>query len=321
MRSKWIIFIIVILWLYSCSDDPYPVYDEGEIIWQVTEQPVLFVESFTEPLMAPDTKQIVFRSAYAEFPNKGRLVVHNLDTGLETVIAQFGYNADISPDGEWVAFNSSYGVISKIKLNGDSLSAMPLVSISENFAPAWGPDNQLSYFHGSYDKNEQGGIFVYDNDSSNKFITANGPYSDFFPDGKRIISSKKIDQSIWTKFLINDIIANEELSRLDASVNEDNRNPKVSPDGNQILYWNGVGIYIMQSDGTKVRLVLPGRHFYEGKQGDNLGFLAFSPSWHPDGKHIIYQHFAITEYIKCPDFCLYSELIYGIVSIWQLRVN
>lgn len=324
--KKWgSIYVFIIIWLYGCSGDPYPVYDEGEAICQVTEQPVLFGGSATmDPLITPDAKQIVITSAYAEFPNRARLVARELSTGKETVLAQFGYNADISPDGEWIAFNSSYGVISKIKLNGENFTTLPTeMTSSGNFSPAWHPNNiDLVYNHHSDLSNELSGSYVLRSDNSNIFIPGSGAYPEFFPDGNRVISVKGFDnKSIWKKFLIHNVETGKEIDKLDASVNENNQHPQVSPDGNQILYWNGVGFYVLQSDGSNVRLILPGRHFYENKKGDYLGFLVFSPSWHPDGKHIIYEQMAITEYTKCPDFCIYEEIIKGIVSIRKLRVN
>ena len=326
-KRNTIFFAVVLLaGLFTCSDDPYPVYNEGEVLWQGTELPVWFTYSEMEPAITPDGKYLIFRSVYSDFPNHTRLMKKDLTTEEETMITAFGYGIDLSPDGRWVAFNSSYGVISKIKLNGDSLLRLSVLPTGSDFSPTWSPDGKsIVYVHHGGGASDPSGLWhILTNRTSNEYLFQSGGTPDFFPDGNRIISGKSIDNmSIWRKFLIHDIETKMEIARLNATKDEDNRYPKVSPDGNHIVYWNTKGVYVMDADGSDVFKVVPHKHFYEQKQGDYLGFMSMSPSWHPDGKHIVYQHFAITEHIICPDnmYCTYSEAFKGIASIRLLRIK
>lgn len=316
---------IIAIWLFTimvgCSKDPYPVYNEGEVLWQLEGEWSYDSGAEMEPLMSPDGQSFIYVNVYSKQSDFFSLMKYNLITNMSSTLHPFGYALDISPDGQWVAFNSNYGVISKIKLNGDSLQ---ILTANEDFSPTWHPNNKsIVYYHSSGNVNDPGGMFLLRDDNSKSLVAVSAGHPDFFPDGNKIISTKGFDQTVWKKFLIHDINTKTEIARLDGSVNENNSNPKVSPDGKEILFVDYKSIYNMQADGRGLKRILPYKHFYENKQGDYLGFLASSPSWHPDGKHIIYQHFAITEHWTCPTGfnCTDLETFKGIVSIRKLKVR
>jgi len=325
MRTQYhliaIAFTLMLLsGLSSCNDEPYPQYNEGELLWQVTELPVWYSIPEMGPILLPDETHLIYSNI-----NSPKINLVNIKSGQVSLISSFGYAADLSPDAQWIAFNSSYGIISKIKVNGDSLTKLSALSSGGDFSPTWSPDGKsIVYVHHGNSNAEPGGLWqISNNFNDHKYIASSGGVPDFFPDGKRIISSKVIGQSIWRKFFIHDIESGQEINVLDATVNESNLYPKVSPDGQSIVYWNPTGIYVMKEDGSGVHKILPYKHFYETKKGELLGFIAEHPSWHPDGKHIVYQHFAFTEYYKCPEnmACTFSESFKGIVSIRKLKVK
>lgn len=322
-KRNTIFFTVVLLTgLITCSDDPYPVYNEGEVLWQVTEVPVLYTFSEMEPALTPDGKCMVFKSVYSDFPNHSRLMKIDLATEEETMITAFGYGTDLSPDGQWLAFNSLYGGISKVKLNGDSLI---LLTSDDDFSPSWSPNgSSIIYNHSTndMDSNDPAGLWQMSENGSNKhFKVKYANFPDFYPDGNTVIGAFTYSDGI--KFPVYNILTGHNLHIVKTDGAKEYSKPRVSPDGQKILFSNLNGITIMNSDGTSRDKIVPYKHFYEYKQGDYLGFIAESPSWHPDGKHIVYQHFAITEHTKCPDnmYCTYSENFKGIASIRLLRIE
>jgi Tol biopolymer transport system component len=139
-------------------------------------------------------------------------------------------------------------------------------------------------------------------------------YFDFFPDGRKVVITDNNKVLVYnletTKLLEIAVLSNSPRSSLE-----------VSPDGNLILYSTHEGIFIMNSDGTNAQMILPriATHIRIG----SVGFEAINPTWHPDGKHIVYQNIAITGTIPCCAgcYCLSPGYGYkGIVSIRKIRV-
>lgn len=327
MKHTFLI-ILVLAFLTTCSDEPYPVYDEGEVLWQANQELTSFTNVDMEPQITPDGNELVYIDAYAKDPYRFQLMKRNLITDEASFIYDYAYAIDLSPDGEWVAFNAAYGIIRKISVNGEGFAPFANINVgTANFSPTWHPDGKsIAYVRGgSSDATQPSGLCFLKNEEINEFIASVGGYPDIFPDGDRIIATRGYDQSIWKKFPILNIASKEEVARLDATVNANNQHPKVSPDGEKILYWNWEkGIYIMDVDGKNVQRIIPRLHFYEKKIGEYIGFISTSPSWHPDGKHIVYQHFAITEYIECPEgmSCTGNyPITLGYASVRKLKVR
>ncbi|MBL7870076.1 MAG: PD40 domain-containing protein [Cyclobacteriaceae bacterium] len=312
MNNK--IGILLLLSVLGCNNDPYPSYQEGEVLVRLSSEINYSSGIEMEPLITPDGQELVYTDAYAEYPNRYRLMRLNLFTNKESIIHPYGHHIDISSDGQWLAFVSN-SEISKIKLTGDSLKAL-----TRGCSPTWHPNNQtIAFALSCTGAGQTSGIYTLDSHGSSKFVTSNGWNPDFFPDEKKMVF---VTRSAGIKFSIFDIATSTEVTQLEATPNQDIKNPKISPDGKQIVYWNYDGIYITKVDGTGVRKLLPHQHFYEGKEGNYIGFKASSPSWHPDGKHIIYQHFAITERFICPsDYCATVKTFSGILNIRKLKVR
>lgn len=322
---KTVFAILLLAIMIGCFNDPYPVYNEGEVLWQVSDKTYTLSNAEMGPLITPDGQELVYINVYAEQPDQFKLMKRNLFTNQQFVIHSFGYAADISSDGQWLAFNSSYGAISKIKLNGDSLELIT-ASGSGDFHPNWSLDGKsIIYEHhsGTSTNLEPSGIWKVAVAEKLKYflVSAGGSPNLYFRDA-RVITIKYFGNSSGSKFLIHDLESGEQISLLDPSPGENNRHPQANLIDQTILFSNDESISLYDSNNV-TKEIIPVKHFYESKKGDYLGFLASSPSWHPDGKHIVYQHFAITEYTTCPANmnCTYDEIFKGIVSIRKLKVR
>lgn len=315
--------IIVLAGLFTCTDESYPVYNEGVVLFELNSEPFFFNSEFTEPLVTPDGNSILYIDRYSTNGPKGGLKIRSLISDKERTLTNLGYAADISSDGQWIAYNSSYGVISKIKFNGDSLAVITS-SGSGDFNPNFSSeDMSIIYEHHSGGGPDLSGIWrIFMQGNAKEYLVDAGGNPYLFSNNNSVITTKYFANTSGSKFLIHDLETKELISILDPSPGKNNTNPQIDPHGETILYSNDDGIFIRFSNGSR-NSILPYKHIYEHRQGDYLGFIAVSPSWHPDGKHIVYQHFAITEHTKCPDnmYCTYSENFKGIASIRLLRIE
>jgi len=184
-----------------------------------------------------------------------QLIPSNVGEGIEV--------STVSPDGQWVAFSNGREIW-KMRADGSELNQLT-ENPAYDRAPAWSPDGTRIAF-----KSDRSGprdfafdIFVMDTDGSNVVQITTHPETDEQP-------SWSPDGSALTFFSARD--GNHEIYvvRLDGSppVNISNYldsdvNPKWSPDGRTIAFrslFRGqppvfVGIYLMDPDGSNVRLV------------------------------------------------------------------
>ena len=130
--------------------------------------------------------------------------------------------------------------------------------------------------------------------------------------------------SIWNRFPIYNIQLNQVDYILDGTLNEDNGNPHYSPDGKRVVYINDKGIWIMNSDGSAVKRILPNDlsadRFPDYKGGIKL--MVGSASWYPDGQSLIYTNFKVTRYtvIKQPTTGP-NVNVEGFMSFYKVNVD
>jgi len=200
-----------------------------------------------------------------------------------------------------------------VKLNGDSLQ---LLTANNDFTPDWNPDGTLLIFSnaecGTSGYPKLCGLSIIEKSGDNKRLIGGGGVDNLWVSNDRIFAGGDGYFDLSGKKIGSFTVPVENMYRV-----------SFSPDYNKILYWNRDGIWFIDPNGNNKSRIIPYKHIYETKKGDYLGFLASSPSWHPDGKHIVYQHFAITEYTTCPANmnCTYDEIFKGIVSIRKLKVR
>jgi Tol biopolymer transport system component len=271
----------------------------------------------SRPAISPDGQWVAF-GFIDTIPQAQGLYIMNFTTHEKTLLVNdiTAHAPDWSPDGGWIVFNINSWIY-KIKTNGDSL--IQLTTAGSNFFPEWSPDgNKIAY--DNTDCSSGGcGIFVMDSDGSEKHRIFSGREPDWQKKSNKIISWQGFDQSIWKKFIVYDVLAQDTIV-LDGFRGGNNQNPQYSPDGDRILFQNEAGIWVMNSDGANPRRILPNDYFNSEPLGNGETRLAtFSASWHPNGDRIIYEHFLITDYQNPNDS--WGPFYEGYFSFYLLDVD
>jgi len=193
--------------------------------------------------------------------------------------------------------------------------------------PAWSPDGKHIAFTSDRDGNTE--IYIMNADGTDQTrvtnSTENEHHPQWSPDGKRIIFSRTLEDKTSDLFVIN--VDGSGISQLTSTAKVNEAYPDWSPDGTKILFsaFGGAqsGIFIMDSDGSNVHLIMEGPlHFpkwspdgkyiaFDGEPGGNKfdiyimredgsdlqkvaehpasGGYNKSPSWSPDGKQLVYS--------------------------------
>ena len=335
MKIFFTLFLVPFLMLFtSCHEDidlaDRQQYLEGKQIEGIEFFFPLGFYSASDmtPKISPDGKSIAYNVPFANDDAQPGLYVMDFTTQEKQLLHHSGYNADWSPDSKWIAFNT-YPQIYKIKTTRDSLTQLTFEG--SNFFPDWSPDGKLI----AYDNTACGsqvdpipenscGILIMNSDGSDKrFILESVREPDWYPTGEKIISYRGVSStSIETTFPVYNFNT-KQTSTLTATKDKSNQNPQVSPDGSRIVYWNTQGIWIMDAEGkSPPKRILP-NHLYNPDYTGDLRLWVNAPSWHPDGEHIIYEHFKITRYDKpepgeiTPD----GTLVEGYITFYKVNVD
>jgi Tol biopolymer transport system component len=304
--------MFLLLLLNGCIKDELfkEVYLEGEPIPGIEIFfPLGFYEA--EPLMpkiSPDGKKLLF-CASRGLPEWTGLWVMELETQKTTLLDRDGRYGDWSPDSEWIAFNIGTQIY-KINTNGTGLTQLTysievaiggLTYSSNSFSPDWSKDNRLAYYL-SIDQrtNEDGTRIITDTgEEIIKNIKIGEP--DWHPNGEKIIGVKGISStSLETYFPIFNVKLGKMENIVHGDNNLSNKFPKYSGSGTEISFSNSSGIYVMNSDGTNIKKIIPS-HLYGPQSKKEPKIYSAHPSWHPDGKHIVYEHFQITRSQRLSD--------------------
>lgn len=145
--------------------------------------------------------------------------------------------------------------------------------------PAWSPDGKSIAFTSDRDGNTE--IYIMNADGTDQTRVTNSPenehHPEWSPDGKRIIFSRTLEDKTSDLFVIN--VDGSGTTRLTSTAKANEAYPDWSPDGTEILFsafgGDQSGIFIMDSDGYNVHLIMEGPlHF---------------PKWSPDGKYIAFD--------------------------------
>lgn len=145
--------------------------------------------------------------------------------------------------------------------------------------PAWSPDGKYIAFTSERDGNTE--IYVMSAEGSDQTRVTNSPENEhhpqWSPDGKRIIFSRTLEDKTSDLFVIN--VDGSGITRLTSTPKPNEAYPDWSPDGTEIVFsafgGDQSGIFVMNSDGSNVHLIMAGPLHY--------------PKWSPDGKNIAFD--------------------------------
>lgn len=321
-RSFILIFCIL---LVRCKYDkitPPEIYLEGQQIHGVEMQVPwgLYDGLPLTPKISPDSSKLLYREPYGS-PEPG-LWVMDLNTQVKTLLYINGRSGDWSPDNQWIAFNINNDIY-KVKVDGSQLTQLTQpfevtigtwTYVGNSYFPDWSPDgNEIAYYLSiDYRSGEAGCRSISpDGNFVRKIFKASEP--DWSPDGTNIMGITGVSStSIETQLLIYNLLSGDSTALRIAD--DSNKNPKYSPDGSKIVFCNYKGIYVIDSDGHNLKRIIP-NHLYNNDYHGPIKLWAQNASWHPDGKHIIYEHLVIDEAVQTND----GLYIKGTMSFYKVN--
>jgi hypothetical protein len=330
MKSFWVVIIPLLIFI-GCKKitDPVEITPDDEYVYLEGQQipgteiffPLGFYSLGSSPKVSPDGHFIVYEDQRFQLDPSipPGLYILDLSTLEKRLLVEgFAYNADWSPNGEWIVFNT-YPKIHKIKVNGDSLTQ--LTHQGNNFFPDWSPDGQwIVYDRSLADASGPGGIWVMKADGTEKRWIGEGrdPSWDFSSHKIVGMINEAINgtSSYWK--LVFYQISPDSLIGISEFKNKTIRVPEYSPDGSRITFWTPEGIWITDSEDGISKRILPNHLSNPSYQG-KISLFVGNPSWYPDGEHLIYEHFKITRYENPqPGFGPFWE---GYYSFFKVNVD
>lgn len=327
-----VVVVTMVVLMMGCREqpiEPEPTADfqylEGEKIPN-TEYffPMAFYDHlYALPAVSPDGRQVAYRRFYNTPDDSIGLYVVDLETGEKRLLVRerTASAPDWSPNGEWIAFNI-YPQIYKIKINGDSLTK--LTNGAGSFDPKWSPDGRHIAFGGN------GPYNFMKSDGTDLRTVGDSLFrgaADWHPDGIGLLGGiPRYSNSEPVRLALFNLQTNRTETVIPTTRRSaDFRHALFSPDGLRISFSDENGIWVMNSDGSNLKRILP--FFipsgYGEKTGDNLGLTATPAAWHPDGKHLIYEHFRITRFWRArPDEVVgIGLLLEGYFSLYKVNVD
>jgi hypothetical protein len=204
---------------------------------------------------------------------------------------------NLSPDGSAIVFVRN-GALETMGIDGSGLRTVELPAplhlprLGDGYpdwsAPVWAPNGSRIAFEAVRDGNQD--IYVMDADGSNVRRLTESPFPDewaaWSPDGSTIVydnvGKEQVDPSGFsaTQEIFTVSVGGGSPTRLTSNRDDDSQ-PSYSPDGTQIVFHRGDGLWIMAADGGHAREVrLP---------GDCC--TGFTPRWSPDGTTIVFTRY------------------------------
>ncbi len=223
-------------------------------------------EYATEPAWSPDGNQLVYtRALYDCYYGSSDYEVYRVRVDGSAVANLTNHYASDSrpawsPDGGRIAFNSDRDANFDIwVMNADGTNPVRLTTDPAlDLNPAWSPDGARIAFVSTRDGNHE--VYVMNGDGSGVTRLTTDPAQDrdpaWSPEGTRLALSSDRDGTtdIWLMNADGSGAQNLTGSLL-TPANE--AFPTWSPDGSRIAFVAGQDLYVVNSDGTGLRLVAP----------------------------------------------------------------
>jgi Tol biopolymer transport system component len=250
----------------------------------------------------PATAEVAGPNGRILYGNNTGVFVANPDGSRNRLLEPNTCCASWSPDGSLIALAASTNdgriTTAIVRPDGSGYTALPLPDSTLNLGPAsgdsWSPDGKRLALQGwdNMDPNSRGGVYTVSatNGSGLERVTSN-PYGssdcpgDYSPDGTRIVFFRQ-DPNRHNRIALFVVGVNGGPVKQISGWQRDQGTASWSPDGQWILTDDAQGgLYVVHPDGTgrhQIPLAISGRAF------------AFTPSWSPDGKKIIFGLFTAT---------------------------
>lgn len=283
-----------LLFFINCKKIFDPIYFESQ---QISGTEVYFPLGYysggspaANPKISPNGHFIIYREFNPDPTYPWGLYLFNSNTSEKNLLFEGTtvYNPAWSPDGNWIVFNID-AQIYKIKLDGDSL--IQLTTQGRNFHPSWSHNGKwITYDRSLTDSSGPQGIWIMKPNGSEKKWLGYGRHPTWYKSDDKILAAVNESQ-YWQ--LIEYNINDSHSTRLPFK-NADIRDIHFSTQRDQITLWTPEGIWIMSAGANKPNKILSNTLFSSKSRSKNKLFV-FAPSWHPDGKHIVYEHYLATQ--------------------------
>ena len=239
------------------------------------------------PKISPNGLYLAYEGRFEQ----GRgIYIYDFTTQERELLVEGAWEPDWSPDSESLVYALG-GNIYTIHISSKNIQQ--LTNIGNSYSPDWSPDGtKIAYYRSLNNEYGLSGVWTVNVEGSNNHSLASLADPDW-----------ESAQKLWGSFTQEEFklynLETEAIERKfnvplkDESLANNSRRPKISPDGQQIAYANNEGIWVIDSDGSNQKRILP-NHFNGHNMGQdtyqNLQLYTGQPSWHPDGKHIVYVH-------------------------------
>ncbi|MEO8794290.1 MAG: hypothetical protein ABI390_02425 [Daejeonella sp.] len=287
-------FIIITVFIACKKDKQLSAQYYGEPIGLTKEffpDQELF-EFNSTPKMSPNGRYIVYRVASTISYEKQGLWMIDLLTWEKYLLQKFASQPSWSPDNEKLCFTSG-GNLFISDLTGKSLQQ--LTQNRRSLRPDWHPTKNKIVFDSAIS-----GIYTIEAiDIVTKLIIQSVNAENVGINAGWIGKTDSVLTKIGNVYNIVSMRTGDVLNNINAkglASSDIVTEPAISLDGQKIAFQANNGIYVLNTDGTNVQQILynrinrkPGTPF---KSGDKL---INDLSWHPDGKHIIYQQIEFTK--------------------------
>lgn len=165
----------------------------------------IFPNSYSEPSVSPDGEQILFRRVkITNFNSGGGYNIDYDSTGIwiaqsdgsdMRLLLKYGGSPSLSPDGQWMVFESG-AQIYKIPFEDGDIDTTGLVQLTDrgrNFHPAWSPDGEwIAYGRSVCEGENTCGVWEISFDGAEtNFIDSYGMYPTWHPVKMNILYIKR----------------------------------------------------------------------------------------------------------------------------------
>ena len=285
-----IVFITLLFTFATCKKEGFEEqYLEGT---QIPNTSIVYERHIPSdhgflPKISPNSLYI----AHEGNDEEGRgIYIYEFATQEKYLLIEGGTSPDWSPDSESLVYALGGNIYT---IDVSSKNIQQLTNIGNSYSPDWSPDGtKIAYYRSLNNEYGPSGVWMVnivgsDNQSLVSLSTPDWESS------RRLWGSLSLKEFKLYNLETETIERKFNVPLKDESLANDSRRPKISPDGQQIVYSNDEGIWVIDSDGSNQKRILPNhfnghntnRDFYE-----NIQLYTGQPSWHPDGKHIVYVH-------------------------------